>query len=82
MDSGEKQKRIVVKVGTSTLTWENGNVQLHHIDLLARALSDLKGMGHEVILVSSGAIAIGIGKLGMQERPAALRMTQAAAAVG
>ncbi len=82
MDSGEKQKRIVVKVGTSTLTWENGNVQLHHIDLLARALSDLKGMGHEVILVSSGAIAIGIGKLGMQERPDALRMKQAAAAVG
>lgn len=82
MDSSEKQKRIVVKVGTSTLTWENGSVNLHHIDLLARALADLKGMGHEIILVSSGAIAIGVGKLGMQARPDELRVKQAAAAVG
>ena len=77
-----QNQRIVVKVGTSTLTRENGSLNLHNMDLLARTLSDLKNMGHQVILVSSGAIAIGVGKLGMAARPAELRMKQAAAAVG
>lgn len=74
--------RIVVKVGTSTLTRDNGALNLHNMDHLARALSDLRGMGHEVILVSSGAIGVGTGKLGLPERPRELRMKQAAAAVG
>ena len=78
----EKKQRIVVKVGTSTLTRENGSLKLHTIDRLAQVLSDLKGMGHEVILVSSGAIGIGTGKLGLKERPKELRFKQAVAAVG
>lgn len=75
-------QRIVVKVGTSTLTRDNGALNLHNMDHLARTLSDLRGMGHEVILVSSGAIGVGTGKLGLSERPRELRMKQAAAAVG
>ena len=74
--------RIVVKVGTSTLIRDNGSIKYQNIDHLARALSDLKHIGHEVILVSSGAIGIGVGKLGLSERPSELRMKQAAAAVG
>ena len=75
-------RRIVVKVGTSTLTRENGALNLHNMDHLARTLSDLRGMGHEIILVSSGAIGVGTGKLGLPERPKELRMKQAVAAVG
>ena len=80
----EKQahQRIVIKVGTSTLTRENGALNLHNMDHLARTLSDLRGMGHEIILVSSGAIGVGTGKLGLHERPRELRMKQAVAAVG
>ncbi len=75
-------QRIVIKVGTSTLTHETGRLNLHNMDCLARTLSDLEGMGHEIILVSSGAIAIGTAKMGLKERPTELRMKQAAAAVG
>lgn len=82
METARKGKRIVVKVGTSTLTRENGSLNLRNMDILARVLSDLKGMGHEVILVSSGAIGIGASRLGMKERPSLLRYKQAAAAVG
>lgn len=74
--------RVVVKVGTSTLTRENGSANLFNMDHLARTLSDLAGMGHEVILVTSGAIGIGTGKLHLKERPTQLRQKQAAAAVG
>ena len=77
-----KPQRIVVKVGTSTLLRPGGGANLRRMDGLARVLSDLKNMGHEVILVSSGAIGIGAGKLGMKERPSELRRKQAAAAVG
>ncbi|MCI8538798.1 MAG: glutamate 5-kinase [Oscillospiraceae bacterium] len=77
-----KTQRIVVKVGTSTLTRESGSRNLRSMDRLARVLSDLKGMGHEVILVSSGAIGIGTSKLGLKQRPVELRMKQAAAAIG
>lgn len=73
---------IVVKVGTSTLTRENGSLNLSNMDHLARVLSDLANMGHRVVLVSSGAIGIGTGKLGLKERPRELRLKQAAAAVG
>ena len=75
-------RRIVVKVGTSTLTRDSGALNLHNMDHLARTLSDLRGMGHEIILVSSGAIGVGTGKLGLHERPQELRMKQAVAAVG
>lgn len=78
----KKHIRIVVKVGTSTLTRDNGALNLHNIDHLARTLSDLHGMGYEVILVSSGAIGVGTGKLGLPERPKELRVKQAVAAVG
>lgn len=78
----QMKKRIVVKVGTSTLTHESGAPNLRSMGRLARILSDLRGMGHDVILVFSGAIAVGTSRLGLQERPKELRMKQAAAAVG
>lgn len=76
------QNRIVVKVGTSTLTSEMGKSDLRAFDRLARVLSDIQNMGYEVILVSSGAIALGTNKLNMRERPFSMPMKQAAAAVG
>lgn len=79
---GLYQNRIVVKVGTSTLTNEMGKSDLRSFDHLACVLSDIQNMGYEVVLVSSGAIAIGTNKLNMKERPASMRMKQAAAAVG
>jgi glutamate 5-kinase len=75
-------KRIVVKVGTSTLTYDTGKINLSRIDKLARVLSDLMNQGKEVILVTSGAIGVGMGKLNMKERPDTIRGKQAAAAVG
>ena len=78
----QKKQRIVVKVGTSTLTHESGDLDLRSMERLVRTLSDLAGCGHEVILVSSGAIAVGTAKMGLPERPKELRMKQAAAAVG
>lgn len=76
------KQRIVVKVGTSTLTHESGAVDLRNMERLVRVLCDLSGAGHEIILVTSGAIAVGTAKLGLAERPRELRMKQAAAAVG
>ena len=76
------KQRIVVKVGTSTLTHENGDLDLRSMERLVRAMADLKGEGNEMILVSSGAIAVGTAKLGLAERPKELRFKQAAAAVG
>ena len=82
METEKHCLRVVVKVGTSTLTHDTGRLNLHNMELLARTLSDLVGMGHEVILVSSGAIAVGTAKMGLKARPTELRMKQAAAAVG
>lgn len=79
---GLYQNRIVVKVGTSTLTNELGKSDLRSFDLLACALSDIQNMGYEVILVSSGAIAVGTNKLNMKTRPTSMKLKQAAAAVG
>lgn len=78
----QNKQRIVVKVGTSTLTHDSGAVDLRSMEHLVRVLSDLSGAGHEVILVTSGAIAVGTARLGLPERPKELRMKQAAAAVG
>ncbi len=74
--------RIVVKVGTSTLTHESGELDIRTIDKLAQVLSAIRNSGYEVILVSSGAISVGVGKMRLAERPKEIRMKQAAAAVG
>jgi glutamate 5-kinase len=79
---GLYQNRIVVKVGTSTLTNAAGNNNLRSFDKLACVLSDMQNMGYETILVSSGAIAVGANKLRMSKRPESMRHKQAAAAVG
>ncbi|MBE5999335.1 MAG: glutamate 5-kinase [Eubacteriales bacterium] len=79
---GIKKRRIVIKVGTSTLTNELGKSNLRTMDRLALAVADLQNMGNEVILVSSGAIAVGANKMKLPGRPTQMRLKQAAAAVG
>lgn len=79
---GLYKNRIVVKVGTSTLTNEIGKSDLRAFDKLACVLSDIQNKGYEVILVSSGAIAVGANKLKLKSKPESMRMKQAAAAVG
>ena len=74
--------RIVVKVGTSTLAHAGGRLNIRRVELLCKVLSDLKNAGHEILLVSSGAIGMGVGKLGLRERPVDVPGKQAAAAVG
>ena len=74
--------RIVIKVGTSTLAHESGRLNIRHTEELCKVLSDLKNAGHEIILVSSGAIGMGVGKLGLPSRPRDVAGKQAAAAVG
>jgi glutamate 5-kinase len=74
--------RIAVKVGTSTLTHSTGRIDIRHVEELCKVLSDIKNAGHEVILVSSGAIGMGVGKLNLGERPSDMPGKQAAAAVG
>ena len=76
------KKRIVFKVGTSTICHSGKGLNFKNIDNLARVLSDIKNEGHEVILVSSGAIGAGVAKLGLGERPNEIRKKQAVAAVG
>ena len=76
---GLYHNRIVVKVGTSTLTNEIGQNNLKAFDCIARVLSDIQNMGYEVILVSSGAIAVGINKLQTKSRPTSMRIKPAAA---
>ena len=75
-------KRIVVKVGTSTITYENGRMNMRNMDRLARAIADLMNSGREVVLVTSGAIGVGVGCLDLPERPREMRDKQAVAAVG
>ena len=74
--------RIVVKVGTSTLAHSTGHMNIRRVEALCKVLSDVKNAGHEVILVSSGAIGMGVGKLSLSRRPADIPTKQAAAAVG
>lgn len=75
-------KRIVVKVGSSTLSNQNGKLNFSQIDSLSRQLVDLKNQGREIILVSSGAVAAGMGELGYAKKPASIPEQQACAAVG
>jgi len=74
--------RIVVKVGTSTLTHATGMLNIRRVEHLCKVLSDLKNAGHEIVLVSSGAIGMGVGKLALREKPNDIPTKQAAAAVG
>jgi len=74
--------RVVIKIGTSTLTHATGNLNIRRVEALCKAISDVKNAGNEVILVSSGAIGMGVGKLGLRERPSDVPTKQAAAAVG
>lgn len=76
------KKRVVVKVGTSTLTHPSGSFNLRHIESLVKTLSDLKNSGLEIVLVTSGAIGLGMAKLGLRERPKDTPSKQACAAVG
>ena len=76
------KNRIVVKVGTSTLTNELGNNNLLSFNKISCVLSDISNLGYQVILVSSGAIAVGMNKLNIKQLPINMRMKQAAAAVG
>lgn len=73
---------LVVKVGTSTLTYENGKVNLRRLERLCRTLSDLQNAGRKLVLVSSGAIGVGMGKLGLPQRPEETEKKQALAAIG
>ena len=74
--------RIVVKIGTSTLAHPTGHLNIRRVEALCKTMSDIKNAGHELILVSSGAIGMGVGKLGLRERPRDIPGKQAAAAVG
>lgn len=74
--------RIVIKIGTSTLAHATGHLNIRRVELLCKTMSDIKNAGHEVILVSSGAIGMGVGKLGLRQRPQDIPGKQAAAAVG
>lgn len=75
-------KRIVIKIGSSTLTHSTGNLNLRRVEQLATVIADIRNAGHEVIVVSSGAVAVGIGKLGLPGRPKDMAGKQACAAVG
>ncbi|MCL2033630.1 MAG: glutamate 5-kinase [Oscillospiraceae bacterium] len=82
MNCFQEAKRIVVKVGTSTLTYETGMINIRRIEKFVKVLADLKNSGKQVVLVSSGAIGVGVGKLGLFEKPKDTPAKQAAAAVG
>lgn len=83
MYSERKSKmKTVIKVGTSTVAHEGGRLNIRRVEELCKVLSDLKNAGHEIILVSSGAIGMGVGKLGLDKRPTDMPTKQAAAAVG
>ena len=74
--------RLVIKIGTSTLSHATGHLNIRRVEQLCRVISDIRNAGHQVILVSSGAIGMGVGKLGLPCRPKDIPTKQAAAAVG
>ncbi len=75
-------KRIVIKVGTSSLTYQTGKINIKKLESLVRVISDLRNCGIEVVLVSSGAVGAGVGKLNLAEKPSDIRAKQALAAIG
>lgn len=74
--------RIVIKIGTSTLAHATGHLNIRRVEEICKVISDIKNAGHEIIIVSSGAIGMGVGKLGLSKRPDDISTKQAAAAVG
>ncbi|MDO4501024.1 MAG: glutamate 5-kinase [Erysipelotrichaceae bacterium] len=74
--------RIVIKIGTSNITYKTGNLNIRHVENMCRVFSDIKNSGHELIIVSSGAIGMGVGKLSLKKRPDDIAGKQAAASVG
>ena len=82
MDLFEKCKRIVIKVGSSTLTHETGQLNLRRIEEIVKILADLKNSGKEIVLVSSGAVSAGVARMNLGHRPQSTAEKQAAAAVG
>lgn len=82
MSTMNNAKRVVVKVGTSTLTHKTGMLNIRRIELLVKVLSDLKNSGREIVLVTSGAIGIGVGKLSLDKKPSDMPTKQACAALG
>ncbi|MBQ4044474.1 MAG: glutamate 5-kinase, partial [Clostridia bacterium] len=82
MEQSGKYKRIVVKIGTSTLTYATGKLNIRRIDTLARVLSDMRNAGLEVVLVSSGAVSAGVSRLGLEIAERTTEEKQAIAAVG
>ena len=77
-----KARRVVVKVGSSTLTHESGLLNIRRVEQLVKVLADIENSGRQVVLVSSGAMAVGVGKLGLHEKPADMPGKQAVAAIG
>jgi len=77
-----EKKRVVIKVGTSNLTFPNGKINFGRIEHLVRVISDIQNSGKKVLLVSSGAIAVGCGLLGRENRPDTIEGKQAMAAIG
>ena len=82
MERNIKGNRIVIKIGTSSLINPNGSLNRDSIQKLSDVLCELKMQGKEVVLVSSGAIGVGMGRLGLKDRPTTISGQQAVAAVG
>lgn len=78
----KEKKRIVVKLGTSTLTHKTGRLNIRRVEKLVKILADLQNSGREIVLVSSGAIGLGMSKMNLPQRPKETAMKQACAAVG
>lgn len=77
-----KAKKIVIKIGTSTLTHKSGNINIRRVEHLVKIISDLKNSGKDIVLVSSGAVGVGMGKLGLDNKPKTIAKKQALAAIG
>jgi len=75
-------QKTVIKVGTSTLTYDNGKVNYRRIESLCKVLADLQNSGEDIMLVSSGAVGVGMGKTGLSRRPSEIKKKQALAAIG
>lgn len=82
MNAFQNAKRVVIKIGTSTLTHQSGLVNIKRVEALVKTLADIKNSGKELVIVSSGAIGVGSGKLGLKNRPSDIPSKQAAAAIG
>ena len=82
MDRFQPARRIVVKVGSSSLTYETGMINIRQVEKLCKILADIKNSGREIVLVTSGAVAVGASKLGFSGKPSTIPEKQAAAAAG